>query len=169
MTTDARHASSMVARGSPSTTSAGSPSPSWQSTESVPRTPFASLAHAYASSLPRRAPPRTAIAPGPWRSRARRNRLAAASRATPHGASLSPSAAPVTRRRGVVSRSSALLASKPKRPLSHSQPWLVGSASTPRWRTRRFDEDCAAMRQPTAHVTQVDSTCSRSQGRARKR
>ena len=37
---------SMVARGRPSTTSAGRPSPSWASTESVPRTPLANLAQA---------------------------------------------------------------------------------------------------------------------------
>ena len=40
------HTSSMVARGRPSTTSAGRPSPSWASTWSVPSTPLASLAQA---------------------------------------------------------------------------------------------------------------------------
>ena len=40
------HASSMVARGRPRTSSAGRPSPSWASTESVPSTPLASLAQA---------------------------------------------------------------------------------------------------------------------------
>lgn len=39
-------ASSMVAGGSAATTSAGRPSPSWASTESVPITPLASLAQA---------------------------------------------------------------------------------------------------------------------------
>src|SRR3954470_2711273 len=33
----------------------------------------------------------------------------------------------------------------------------------------RFDDDWAATRQPTAHWVHVDSTCSRSHGRARKR
>ena len=42
----AAQASSMVARGRPRTTSAGSPSPSWASTWSVPITPLASLAQA---------------------------------------------------------------------------------------------------------------------------
>ena len=42
----ARHASSMVAWGTPSTSSAGRPSPSWESTLSVPITPLASLAQA---------------------------------------------------------------------------------------------------------------------------
>src|SRR3954452_23524600 len=34
---------------------------------------------------------------------------------------------------------------------------------------RRVDEDCAAIRHPTEHAVHVDSTCSTSQGRARKR
>ena len=42
----AEQVSSIVARGNPSTSSAGSPSPSCASTESVPMTPFASFAHA---------------------------------------------------------------------------------------------------------------------------
>ena len=46
MSSGADAAWSMVARGSPSTRSAGRPSPSWASTESVPITPLASLAQA---------------------------------------------------------------------------------------------------------------------------
>ena len=45
-TVSAAAAWSMVARGRPRTTSAGRPSPSWASTESVPSTPLASLAQA---------------------------------------------------------------------------------------------------------------------------
>ena len=63
--------SAISARGSPRTTSAGRPSPSCASTLSVPMTPFASRAHTYASSFVPRAPPSTAIAPGPCRSRTR--------------------------------------------------------------------------------------------------
>ncbi len=42
-TVSAAAAWSMVARGSPTTRSAGSPSPNWASTESVPSTPLANL------------------------------------------------------------------------------------------------------------------------------
>ncbi len=53
--------------------------------------------------------------------------------------------------------------------MSHSQPWLTGSASIPSRRVTRLDDDCTATRHPTAQVVQVDSTWSRSQGRAANR
>ena len=59
----------MVARGRPSTASAGRPSPSWASTLSDPIRPLASLTQAYWSSLVSRAPPMTAKPSGPLRSR----------------------------------------------------------------------------------------------------
>ncbi len=62
-----------------------------------------------------------------------------------------------------------LTASKANRPLSHSHPWLTGSASMPSSRVTRFDDDCTATRHPTAQVVQVDSTWSRSHGRAANR
>ena len=49
--------------------------------------------------------------------------------------------------------------------MSQSQLEFTGSESTPRNRTSWPAEDWAATRQPTAHVVQVDSTCSRSHGR----
>ena len=42
------------------------------------------------------------------------------------------------------------MASKPKRPLSHSQPQLTGSMSTPFWRRTRLREVSTTVRQPTA-------------------
>ena len=73
---------------------------------------------------------------------------------------------PSLRTMGSARRSSLLTDSKAKRPLSHSQPWLTGSASIPRSRVTRLADDCTATRHPTAQVVQVDSTWSRSQGRA---
>ncbi len=70
---------------------------------------------------------------------------------------------------GSTSRSSRLTASAANRPLSQSQPWLTGSMSMPSRRVRRLDDDCTATRQPTAQVVQVDSTWSRSHGRAANR
>ncbi len=70
---------------------------------------------------------------------------------------------------GDASTSSPLTDSKAKRPLSHSQPWLTGSESMPSSRVSRLEEDCTATRQPTEQVVQVDSTWSRSHGRAVKR
>ena len=63
----------------------------------------------------------------------------------------------------------SVAAAKAKRPLSHSQPQLTGSESTPISRVSSPELDCTATRQPTEHVVQVLSTCSRSQGRALKR
>ncbi len=59
--------------------------------------------------------------------------------------------APLRRTSGSTSRSSALTASKPKRPLSHSQLWFNGSLSMPSRRVTRLDEDWTAARQPKAH------------------
>ena len=59
--------------------------------------------------------------------------------------------------------------SNANRPLSHSQPWLVGSLSTPLMRTTSFWLDWSDTRHPTLHWVHVLSTASRSQGRARKR
>ena len=64
-----RQASSMVARGRPSTASAGRPSPIWASMLSDPIRPLVSLTQAYWSSLVSRAPPMTAKPSGPLRSR----------------------------------------------------------------------------------------------------
>ena len=66
---------------------------------------------------------------------------------------------------GWLRRSGASTASKPKRPRSHSQLWFTGSESTPRYRTSAPADDWATMRQPTAQVVHVVSTCSRSHGR----
>ena len=70
---------------------------------------------------------------------------------------------------GEASTSSPLTDSKANRPLSHSHPWLTGSESMPSRRVSRLDEDCTATRHPTEQVVQVDSTWSRSHGRAVKR
>ena len=86
--------------------------------------------------------------------------------ASPHDTGSSRRRRPGATQSGSVSRSSALTASKPKRPLSHSQPWLTGSLSIPSRRVTRFDDDCTAARHPKAHSVHVDSTWSRSQGRA---
>ena len=67
---------------------------------------------------------------------------------------------------GPALTSSPLTASNEKRPLSHSQPWLTGSESSPSSRVRRLADDCTATRHPSAQVVQVDSTWSRSHGRA---
>ena len=66
---------------------AGSPSPIWASTLSVPMTPFMSLANAYASSLVPRAPPSIAIDAGPCCSSASRSIAVAASSASGHDTS----------------------------------------------------------------------------------
>ena len=118
------HTSSIVAAGSETTVSAGRPSPSWQSTLSVPMTPLASFAHAYAASLVRRAPPSTPMAPGS----AFESASPAAAKASDHDAPISSSR---LRTSGSSSRSSCSIASKENRPLSHSQPQLTGSMSTP--------------------------------------
>ena len=110
----------------------------------------------------RRAPPSTAT-----RSAAASLMAAAAlDSATPHGTAdrLSP-----WRTRGAPRRSSLLTDSKPKRPLSHNQPQLTGSMSTPWYRRISLRLDCTTMRQPVAQPEQVLSTWSRSQGRALKR
>src|ERR1039458_10339427 len=67
---------------------------------------------------------------------------------------------------GPALTSSPLTASNEKRPLSHSQPWLTGSESSPSRRVRRLADDCTATRHPSAQVVHVDSTWSRSHGRA---
>ncbi len=123
-------ASSIVARGSPNTASAGSPSPIWASTLSEPITPLASLTQAYAASLVRRAPPSTAKPSGPLRSTPARIAAAARLMASPQveGLRMRPS----SRTSGPPRRSSLLTASKSKRPLSHIQPQLTASTSTPR-------------------------------------
>src|SRR5258706_15680590 len=61
------------------------------------------------------------------------------------------------------------MASNPKRPLSHNQPQLTGSLSTPWYRRISSRLDCTVMRQPTEHVVQVLSVWVRSHGRALKR
>ena len=53
--------------------------------------------------------------------------------------------------------------------MSQSHPWFTGSTSMPSSRVSRLADDCTATRHPTEHVVQVDSTWSRSQGRAAKR
>jgi hypothetical protein len=47
---------------------------------------------------------------------------------------------------------------KAKRPLSHNQPQLTGSESTPIKRVNSPELDCSATRQPTEHVVHVLST-----------
>ena len=120
-------ASSMVAGAMPRTVGS-SPSSSWASTLAVPTTSRASRAHAYASSFVPRAPPMTATDDGPPSASAALSRPAAASMAAPQlvGTRSSP-----WRASGAVSRSGEATASKAKRPLSHSQPQLTGSLSTP--------------------------------------
>ena len=94
-------ASSMVARGRPSTTWAGRPSANWASTWSVPITPLASRAHAYCASLVSRAPPRTATRSGS----AAPSAVTHSSMASDHEARTDP--VPLScRRRGSPSRSS---------------------------------------------------------------
>ncbi len=114
-----------------------------------------------------RAPPTSATAPAPPAALADDSPPAAAARASvqPTGTSW-----PALRTIGSVSRrpSSSLLFtdSNTNRPLSHSQPWLTGSASMPSNRVSRLADDCTATRQPTAQPVHVDSTWSRSHGRA---
>src|ERR1039458_7635646 len=67
---------------------------------------------------------------------------------------------------GPALTSSPLTASNVKRPLSHSQPWLTGSESSPSSRVSRLADDCTATRHPGAQVVQVASTWSRAEGRA---
>ena len=62
-------------------------------------------------------------------------------------------------------RRAELMCSKPKRPLSHSQPWLTASLSTPRNRSTSLRLACTDTLQPTEQWGQVLSTASRSHGR----
>src|SRR5206468_2639256 len=66
-------------------------------------------------------------------------------------------------------RSSLSIASKSKRPLSHNQPQLTGSTSTPCVRSTWLRLASIVTRQPTEHDVHVDSTFSRSHGRALNR
>ena len=160
----ARSRSAIVARGRPSMTSAGRPSPSWASTLSVPRTPFASRRPTYASWFVPRPPPRTAIAvgavhvEGPCAGRRRRRRA-------PPGHDVW-TRSPCSRTIGTRTRSSACTHSYPYRPLSQSQPSFTGPESTPSRRTRRLDDDSHPARHCTAHVTHDVSEVVRSHGRA---
>ena len=97
-----------------------------------------------------RAPPRPATASAPLPSMTRRRPAAAFSRASPQVAGCNCPSFPRTR--GVVRRSGEDRYSKPKRPLSHSQPWLVGPLSTPRKRTTWLAVAWTAMRQPDRAV-----------------
>ena len=143
--------------GRPSTTSAGRPSPSWASTLSVPITPLAKPGpHVRVLVGAARAAEHARSTPGRAASSASRERRRPRRRAPP---------ATSTRRarrpcgpsgRGRAARECTT--SKPKRPLSHSQPWFTGSESTPSRRTSRFDDDCSAPRHCTAHVVQRVST-----------
>ena len=90
----------------------------------------------------------------------------AASSASFHRAATSESP---ERTSGATKRSSCLIASNPKRPLSQSQPQLTGSESTPLYRSTSSREVSIETRQPTEQVVHVDSACSRSHGRALKR
>ncbi len=105
----------------------------------------------------------TPTASGPPSDRAAASPSAAAARASFHVLGTS---SPSTRTSGRVRRSSSLTASNANRPLSHSHPWLTGSESMPRSRVSRLADDWTATRQPMAHVVHVDSTWSRSHGRA---
>ena len=163
-TADALAASLMVAVGSPSQTLGSSPSPIWASVLSVPMTDFASLAKAYWSSFVRRAPPMNPICAGSYV----RRRVAAVSSASDHDtvAGAEPLAERIC---GCVRRPGAEMDSKLKRPLSHSQPQLTASESTPWVRVMTSPLDCSTTRQPDEQPMQVDSTWSRSHGRAVKR
>src|SRR5688572_30069286 len=97
---------------------------------------------------------------------AARSASAPAERASPHGTS---TRAPPRRASGRPRRSSLFTDPNPKRPLSHSQPQLTGSTSTPWYRRISLRLDCTRVRQPTEHVVHVLSTWSRSHGRALKR
>jgi hypothetical protein len=77
-----------------------------------------------------------------------------------------PVAAPAGPGAGPAATSSPLTDSNTNRPLSHSQPWLTGSESMPSSRVTRLVDDCTATRHPRAQVVHVDSTWSRSHGRA---
>ena len=68
-----------------------------------------------------------------------------------------------------MSRCSDSPASNVKRPLSHSQPQLTGSMSTPWRRSTWLRLASTLVPQPTEHVVQVDSALARSHGRALKR
>ncbi len=70
---------------------------------------------------------------------------------------------------GVRRRCTEFTYSNVKRSLSDSQPWLVGSLSTPLMRTTSFWLDWTDTRDPTESTSDTLSTASRSQGRARKR
>ena len=95
-----------------------------------------------------RAPP-SSPSVGAGRSSAPRSASAATFNASDHVASArsSPGRAPAAS----ASRPSLLIASKSKRPLSHSQPQLTGSRSTPWQRSTRLRLDSTVMRQPTEH------------------
>ena len=168
-TTSPAQASSIVAPGKVSTTAGSTPSPSWASTLSVPTTPLANLAHAYASSFVPRAPPSTATEPGPRLVRASRIRSATSDKASAQDIDSNWRDVPGIRRSGLKTRSSASKASCVKRPLSQSQPWFTASESRPSTRATRSPELCTVVRHPTAQVVHVESLSSKSHGRARNR
>ena len=70
---------------------------------------------------------------------------------------------------GDVSRCGEFTYSKVKRSLSDSQPWFVGSLSTPLIRTTSFWLDWRDTFDPTLSTSDTLSTASRSHGLARKR
>ncbi len=158
--------SSMVARGRPSTTSAGRPSPIWASTLSVPMHALGQLGPGVgvlvgeAGAAEHGDGGGRGVAQRPWpRPGGRRP-----TRSRPARRSRRP--APAGRR----SRSSDSMASKPKRPLSHSQPQLTGSTSTPLWRS---DLGCGSCRprsgSPPRSPGRWTRPASRSHGRALNR
>src|SRR5690606_30022196 len=70
---------------------------------------------------------------------------------------------------GIESRSDELMYSNPNRHLSDSQPWFVGSESTPRNRSTSFWLACTVILSPAVQCRHVDSTADKSHGRARNR
>src|ERR1035437_535688 len=129
--------------------------------------PLANLAQVYAPSLVMRASPITPTPPGPpLFLMAARNPSATTSRASCHDTVTNW---PDLRTIGSAGRASLLTDSKAQRPFLPSQPWFTGAASMPSRRVTRLEEDCTATRHPTEQVVQVDSTWSRSQGRAENR
>lgn len=113
------------------------------------------------------APPMTAVPAGPERSRPSLMARAAALRASDQRTSARVPSTPLAI--GAARRASLPSASKPKRPLSHSQLQFTGSESTPAKRSTSLREASTTIRQPTEQLVQVDSTTSRSHGRALKR
>ena len=174
-TVQAREASSMVARGSAEMRPGSSPSPSWASTESVPTIPLSNVVQAKAPSLVVWAPPMAPSRSAPAERRISTVRRSASDQLTATSSPSRRTMGSARRRRGsVISNASPpssgpLTDSKAKRPLSQSQLWFTGSESTPSRRVSRPADDWTATRHPTEQPVHVDSTCSRSHGRAAKR